>query len=319
MGNIKDLVSIIVPAYNAEKYIAGMIRSVLNQTYPHFEVIIVDDASEDQTVQIVRSFADRRIRLISHKYNRGVSAARNTALNAAKGRWVAVLDADDQWRPNRLERIVHVIRKSSEGLFVADDLLLCFDTSTGLRPWGSMFEMAYKTVFCQGGEMDINFYKFLEFGAPVLKPVFPLNHVQAYHLSYNENCSFGEDLEFICHLFRTGLKLKIIVEPLYLYRLTPGSLSTKINRLEQLLKVYERLITAPGFAKKERQLLKKQLFKVKADLEYMPFPEALKKHSYKEAMIIALKKPRLLLEFLNRLPSSIKYRITALKIRGNLR
>ena len=106
MGNSSALVSIIVPAYNAEKYVADAIESVLRQTYPYFELIIVDDASTDRTAEVVQSFSDQRIKLIRHTSNKGPGAARNTAIETAKGKWIAFLDADDQWKVNRLERLV---------------------------------------------------------------------------------------------------------------------------------------------------------------------------------------------------------------------
>jgi len=117
-----DLVSIIMPAYNAEKYIAGAITSVLQQTYPYFELIIVDDASQDRTVEIVCSFNDERIKLIRHETNQGPGGARNTALEVAKGKWVTVLDADDQYLPNRLEVLVRAARKAGDGYFIAEDV-----------------------------------------------------------------------------------------------------------------------------------------------------------------------------------------------------
>ena len=127
MVNANDLISVIMPAYNAEKYIADAIKSVLQQTYPHFELIIVDDASQDRTVEIVCSFNDERIKLIRHATNQGPGGARNTAIEAAKGRWMAVLDADDQWLPHRLEKLVQAAQEAGEGYFISDDLLICFE------------------------------------------------------------------------------------------------------------------------------------------------------------------------------------------------
>lgn len=142
-----NLVSIIVPAYNTEKYISDMIESVLQQTYTYFELIIVDDASTDRTAQIVQSFRDKRIKLIRHTSNKGPGAARNTAIEAASGKWMAVLDADDQWQPNRLERLVGVLQEAGEGYFVADDFMLCFDTPSGLRNWGRGLLIHYGISF----------------------------------------------------------------------------------------------------------------------------------------------------------------------------
>lgn len=99
MANIK--VSVIIPAYNAEKYIEKSINSILNQTYKSFEIIIVDDGSTDRTIQLLQKFS-KDITLIKQK-NAGASAARNTAIKAAQGQYISFLDADDIWHPLKLE------------------------------------------------------------------------------------------------------------------------------------------------------------------------------------------------------------------------
>ena len=99
-------VSVITPAFNAEKTIRGTIDSVLAQTYEDYEIIVVDDYSTDRTVEIVEKYAtkDSRVRLIQLKENSGAAVARNTAMKAAKGRYLAFLDSDDQWFPTKLEK-----------------------------------------------------------------------------------------------------------------------------------------------------------------------------------------------------------------------
>ena len=94
-----------MPAYNAEKSISASIDSVLNQTQEDFELIIIDDASSDRTSQIVQEYAERddRVELIRLRANRGVANARNIGTKAAKGDFVAFLDADDLWRPTKLQ------------------------------------------------------------------------------------------------------------------------------------------------------------------------------------------------------------------------
>ncbi|MEQ4709734.1 glycosyltransferase family 2 protein [Providencia huaxiensis] len=106
----QELVSIIMPCYNAEQYIKDSINSVLNQTYPHFELIIIDDLSTDNSINIINSFSDNRIKLIQLTQNGGAGVARNTGIEAAQGRFIAFLDSDDLWRPNKLEvQLSHMI------------------------------------------------------------------------------------------------------------------------------------------------------------------------------------------------------------------
>jgi len=102
----KYSVSIITPLYNSAPFIADTIRSVQDQTYTDWEMIIVDDCSTDDSVNIVQSFIeqDSRIKVIRLAQNFGPAVARNTAIEAAIGRYIAFLDSDDQWKPNKLEK-----------------------------------------------------------------------------------------------------------------------------------------------------------------------------------------------------------------------
>lgn len=102
---MNELVSVIMPSYNTGKYIEESIRSVLAQTYENWELIIVDDCSTDNTDQIVGQFlADRRIRYLKNEKNSGAAVSRNWALREAKGKWIAFLDSDDLWHPQKLEK-----------------------------------------------------------------------------------------------------------------------------------------------------------------------------------------------------------------------
>lgn len=101
-----ELVSIIMPSYKCGRFIAESIRSVQAQTYPNWELIIVDDCSADGTVEEVLQFKqeDSRIQLFQNCTNLGAAVARNVALKNAKGRWIAFLDSDDLWEPTKLEK-----------------------------------------------------------------------------------------------------------------------------------------------------------------------------------------------------------------------
>lgn len=105
-------VSIITPAYNAARFIEETIQSVLSQSYTDWEMIIVDDCSRDDTRVRIETHAqrDKRIRLIAHQTNGGPSAARNTALKAASGRYIAFLDSDDLWLPGKLQTQLDFMR-----------------------------------------------------------------------------------------------------------------------------------------------------------------------------------------------------------------
>ena len=109
-----DLVSIIMPSYNCGEYVEDTIRSVQAQTYDNWEIIFMDDCSTDDTVQRVSELRnkDSRIRLYQNKGNLGAAVSRNNALREVKGRWVAFLDSDDQWKPDKLEKQVRFMEEN---------------------------------------------------------------------------------------------------------------------------------------------------------------------------------------------------------------
>ena len=110
--------SIVIPAYNAEKFIAISVKSVLNQTHGDFELIIVDDGSEDETKKVIKQFHDDRITYI-YQCNGGVSSARNAGILASKGEYVCFLDSDDEWKSNHLEVMSSLIKKYKDcGMYI---------------------------------------------------------------------------------------------------------------------------------------------------------------------------------------------------------
>jgi teichuronic acid biosynthesis glycosyltransferase TuaG len=108
---MNELVSIITPSYNSEQFIEETIRSVQKQTYTNWEMIIVDDFSNDKTVEIIQNFMDddSRIHLIKLNKNLGAGIARNTALETCMGRYISFIDADDLWKPTKLEKQINFL------------------------------------------------------------------------------------------------------------------------------------------------------------------------------------------------------------------
>ena len=112
MNNIttNPFISIVIPLYNKEKFIARTLESVLAQTFKNFEVLIVNDGSTDSSVEVAKKYIDDRFRIINQK-NSGVSAARNKGIKLARAKYIAFLDADDTWEPNFLSEIQRLIKK----------------------------------------------------------------------------------------------------------------------------------------------------------------------------------------------------------------
>lgn len=123
---LKDerLISIITPVYNSGKYIGDTIKSVLAQTYSNWEMLIADDCSKDNTEQVVKQFNDPRIKYFKLKSNSGAAVARNEALEKAQGKIIAFLDADDMWKPEKLEKQLKFMLDNNYGFtFSAYEIL----------------------------------------------------------------------------------------------------------------------------------------------------------------------------------------------------
>ncbi len=112
------VVSVVMTTFNGEKYIADAINSVLAQTFPEFELLVIDDSSTDDTVGVVRSFEDPRVRLIENEQNLGISRSRNIGIDQARGRYIASHDHDDISYPNRLKIEVDLLEREPQVVMV---------------------------------------------------------------------------------------------------------------------------------------------------------------------------------------------------------
>lgn len=131
------LVSVVICTYNRTELLAGAIESVVSQTHTNLEILIVDDASTDETPRLVSNFGDPRIRLLRHEINKGGAAARNTGILAARGDYIAFLDDDDEWEPNKTEMQLTMLRETQA------DAVLC------------MYSMGGRVVSAPSGNLAI--------------------------------------------------------------------------------------------------------------------------------------------------------------------
>lgn len=123
---MEGLVSIIMPSYNTANYISDSIKSIQAQTYSNWELIIVDDCSTDNSLDVIRSFNDSRIKLLSNEKNSGAALSRNYALREASGRWIAFLDSDDTWVPQKLEKQIKYMEERNYA-FTFTDYRICLN------------------------------------------------------------------------------------------------------------------------------------------------------------------------------------------------
>ena len=222
-------VSVIIAAYNAEDFIHRAILSAAGQTMRPLEIIVVDDFSNDGTYGAVQTLAakyeDGFVRLLRLPVNSGPSAARNTGFRAARGDWIAVLDADDAYLPARLEILVHEA-VSADADIIADNM--CYwNPHTDVRS-APMFGRERKIV-----DLDMflaRSYPGEEADYGLLKPVFSKNFLAANNLSYAEGTRHGEDFLFILEALFKDAHYIVTPEPGYLYASRDSGLSrTEVN------------------------------------------------------------------------------------------
>ncbi|WP_026491149.1 glycosyltransferase family 2 protein [Butyrivibrio sp. XPD2002] len=121
-----ELVSIIMPSYNTEQYISDSIKSIQAQIYENWELLIVDDCSTDNTVEVIKSFNEPRIRLFYNEKNSGAAISRNYALREARGKWIAFLDSDDTWGPEKLLKQIKFMKDNNYS-FTFTDYRICLN------------------------------------------------------------------------------------------------------------------------------------------------------------------------------------------------
>lgn len=144
------IVTVVIPMYNVERFIERSIRSVLNQTFEQFEIICVDDGCTDGTLARLANFDDPRIRLVRQQ-NRGLSGARNTGINHARGRYVALLDADDFWGPDKLRlHVKHLNENPAVGVsYCPSKFVTEAGQELGIGQYPKLMKVTAKDVFCR--------------------------------------------------------------------------------------------------------------------------------------------------------------------------
>jgi succinoglycan biosynthesis protein ExoO len=223
-------VSILMAAFNAERYIQDAIESCLRQTTSDWELVIVNDASTDKTLEVAAQFDDPRIRLITLEKNSGPGAARNAALSVATGEWITTLDADDGFEPGRLEVLRRFGEKSGPNFVYLDEL---HDWEIE-RMYPSNFKSSDPNLI---STKELTLAEWIDCGRGG-KPFFHRNLVCGQQIAYPCEVRGTEDFVFMCRLVAlTGATIVQIDSRSYLYRRTPGSLvSARQKQISEVLR-----------------------------------------------------------------------------------
>ena len=236
-------VSVVMPVYNVQAFVKEAIQSVLDQSFLHWELIIVNDCSTDRSLLLCQTFRDHRIRIVNHPHNKGLAAARNTGVRHAIGRYVAFLDSDDRWHPDKLRlHINHLDANPAVGI--------SFSRSSFIDYLGQpihCYQMPQLTNITPAHLLCRN--PVGNGSAPVLRREAltdirfqALNHSEDYSCYFDENFRQSEDIEcWLRILATTSWKMEGIPEPLTFYRLNHGGLSANLlKQLESWEKMVEK-------------------------------------------------------------------------------
>ena len=237
----RPVVSVITANYNGARYLPAAISSVLGQSLRSLEMIVVDDASTDDSAAVVARAAaqDARIRLIVQPHNAGPGAARNRAIGAAQGRYLAVFDSDDLMDQDRLARLVRRAEADAAGL-VADNLLAFDDGAPPAdgRPFLASDLFAAPRWISLAEVIDSSRMYSRRPGLGYVKPLICAVGLKTSGVRYDEALRIGEDYDLLLRLMACGLRLRLEPAALYRYRRHPASVSHALSRgrLEDMLR-----------------------------------------------------------------------------------
>lgn len=294
-------VSVIVAAYNAAAYISVCLDSVLAQTLTDWELIVVDDHATDDTAGVVRGYMERdgRFRLMQTPRNAGPSAARNVGIAAARGKWLAILDSDDAYTPERLQRMVSYGEQAGSDFVSDNPVLLTTEDPRGSRMFTSPAMSTAHHVELEEfilGNMSKRDEPRVAFG--FMKPVMRTSFFRDNGLHYNEQMRFSEDFVLYIQALQKGARWDYVPEPMYLYTVRDDSLSggDLVQSPQELKRIYDfsrDLAKSPAAQATPGTKRAAQLYfeKVRRWYSYRAFVGALKQRQFGAAAALLYRSP----------------------------
>ena len=219
-----NLVSIIIPIYNVEKYIIKCIHSVINQTYPNIEILLIDDCSPDSSIQLVKDFIQNEninipIYFFHHENNKGLSESRNTGIKNAKGEYIYFLDSDDWISPNCIDTLLKSALNNNSDVTIGSTI--CFLEDEKIEKMIFPLRNTTSTILNQ----DKIFEAFINHQWPVISPnkLYKVAFLKANKLKFKPNL-LGEDELWAFEWAKCAEKISFVNENTYYYLLRNGSI-----------------------------------------------------------------------------------------------
>lgn len=246
--NSSPYISVLMPVYNAERHLASAIKSILSQTFTDFELVLIDDGSKDNSLNIMRGFKDKRIRIIHQEKNLGLIETLNAGLSLCKGKYLARMDADDVAHPSRFQM-------QKDFLDQNNDYVAC---GTWYRAFGNKRSKYFKP-FSSDASLKTNLLFNACFNHPTV--MMRMEVINKNHLLFNSNFLHAEDYAFWINLSQYG-KFALIEKPLLNYREHAAQVSKMHNSVQHASaeKLRKKYITQLGISFTEENLSIHQLY-----------------------------------------------------------
>ncbi len=224
--NKKAKVSVIVPCYNVEKYIEDCMHSVMNQSEKEIEILCIDDASTDNTKELLRVFAaqDSRIRIFENEENKGLSYSRNVGLKNATGEYIMFLDSDDYFCEEAIQTAYKQAKKEGVDILTFESEVDQTECEEGMRLYGGQRKCDYSQIL-SGIESYLKFRKNGEYICTVWQHLYRREFLDENQIRYYEGI-LHEDFLFSFKSYMCAKTVLVIKDKLYCYRIRPGSICT---------------------------------------------------------------------------------------------
>lgn len=287
-----NLVSIIITTYNVENYIERTIQSALAQQDADIEVIVVDDCSTDKTWHIISSIKDPRVKAIQQPTNGGPSVARNTAIAAASGVWIAVLDGDDAYAPERISKCLKRVAAVKADI-VVDNLTNRREADNATF---TMFDDAYFASFDVLTLADFirgnaSFMGGISLG--YLKPIFSASFLKKHALSYDPDIRIGEDYLLLAMALASGAVCAVEQSAGYYYTVRANSISHRLapKDMERIAACDQKFLSRYTLDEAAAKAQKLRAFRTREAHAFTQLVEALKNKNISAAVKSVLLAP----------------------------
>ncbi|AYD02474.1 glycosyltransferase family 2 protein [Neorhizobium sp. NCHU2750] len=300
-------VSFIIAAYNAEDTLKRAIDSALSQVGVTVEVVVIDDCSSDDTVEIAESYSDPRVRLIRQAQNGGPGKARNAGIAAATGRWIATLDSDDAVKPERMLSMI-LKAKELEAQVVVDNVDVVPIEGGAAKTMFDRQQLARQHEITLSEFITSNLIFKTTFNFGYMKPIFLRDFLIAHDLKFDDMLKIGEDYILFASALAAGARCAVDPNVGYVYYLRQGSISRvlKQQHLDDMLEGDRRFLSRYTLGPAEMAAQQRRTRSIIEARSFLTLVDEVKRKSVGGFLKTAMQAPGALKHF--RMPIAVRMR-----------